>query len=201
MRSQHSCRRDAAPWAQAGRGCPARRGRSDEGSGGGPRPERAPRQAAAAPGAGSHPRRLAVARRLGAGVLRPRRSRLSAPLELQRDRGFVVCWYFVFLVVYGAVVAVANPRHIVVERLVAATLYLVAALVVFALATTLIYTFAEGWRAFVHPNFFTHDMAGVATTAPLNQGGIFHAIVGHGDRGGDGGGRSPCLSASAPPST
>jgi phosphate transport system permease protein len=92
--------------------------------------------------------------------------------------GFAVCWYFVFLAVYGAVVAVANPRHIVVERLVAATLYLVAALVVFALATTLIYTFAEGWRAFVHPNFFTHDMAGVSTAAPLNQGGIYHAIVG-----------------------
>jgi phosphate transport system permease protein len=92
--------------------------------------------------------------------------------------GFAVCWYFVFLVVYGAVVAVANPRHIVVERLVAATLYLVAALVVFALATTVIYTFAEGWRAFVHLNFFTHDMAGVATTSPLNQGGVLHAIVG-----------------------
>ena len=28
------------------------------------------------------------------------------------------------------------------------------------------------------PNFFTHDMAGVSPTAPLNQGGILHAIVG-----------------------
>jgi phosphate transport system permease protein len=92
--------------------------------------------------------------------------------------GFAVCWYFVFLLVYGTVVAIANPRHIVTERLVAATLYLIAALVIFALATTVIYTFAEGWRAFVHINFFTHDMAGVSTNAPLNQGGIFHAIVG-----------------------
>ena len=92
--------------------------------------------------------------------------------------GFAVCWYVVFLLVYGTVVAIANPRHIVTERLVAATLYLIAALVVFALASTVIYTFAEGWRAFVHVNFFTHDMAGVASDAPLNQGGIFHAIVG-----------------------
>ncbi len=78
--------------------------------------------------------------------------------------GFAVCWYFVFLLVYGTVVAIANPRHIVTERLVAATLYLIAALVIFALASTVIYTFAEGWRAFVHVNFFTHDMAGVSTT-------------------------------------
>jgi phosphate transport system permease protein len=75
-------------------------------------------------------------------------------------------------------VAIANPRHIVIERLVASTLYLVAALVIFALASTVVYTFAEGWRAFVHLNFFTHDMAGVSTSAPLNEGGILHAIVG-----------------------
>jgi phosphate transport system permease protein len=92
--------------------------------------------------------------------------------------GFALCWYVVFLLVYGTVVSIANPRHIVIERLVAATLYLVAALVIFALATTVVYTFVKGWRAFVHPNFFTHDMAGVAPSAPLNQGGILHAIVG-----------------------
>lgn len=92
--------------------------------------------------------------------------------------GFVLCWYFVFLVVYGVVVGIANPRHIVVERLVAATLYLIAALIIFALASTVVYTFAKGWRAFVHLNFFTHDMAGVSTSAPLGKGGIFHAIAG-----------------------
>jgi phosphate transport system permease protein len=92
--------------------------------------------------------------------------------------GFAVCWYFVFLLIYGTVVAITNPRHIVVERLVASTLYLVAALIVFALASVVVYTFAKGWPAFVHLNFFTHDMAGVSPSAPLNQGGILHAIVG-----------------------
>jgi phosphate transport system permease protein len=92
--------------------------------------------------------------------------------------GFVVCWYAVFLLVYGTVVSVANPRHIVTERLVAATLYLVAAFVIFALASTVIYTFIKGWPALVHRNFFTHDMAGVSLASPLNQGGILHAIVG-----------------------
>jgi phosphate transport system permease protein len=99
-------------------------------------------------------------------------------LDLSGTVGFLVCWYFVFLAVYGVVVAIANPRHIVVERLVAATLYLVAALVIFALASTVVYTFVEGWPAFRHLNFFTHDMAGVSTSAPLSQGGILHAIVG-----------------------
>ena len=85
--------------------------------------------------------------------------------------GFAMCWYFVFLLVYGTVVATANPRHIVSERLVAATLYLVAALVIFALASTVVYTFAEGWKAFVHLDFFTHDMAGVSLTAALARAG------------------------------
>jgi len=74
--------------------------------------------------------------------------------------GFVVCWYFVFIAVYATVVSIANPRHIVVERLVAATLYLVAALVIFALASTVVYTFVEGWPAFHHLNFFIHAIVG-----------------------------------------
>ena len=32
--------------------------------------------------------------------------------------GFLVCWYLVFMLVYGTVVSIANPRPIVVERLV-----------------------------------------------------------------------------------
>jgi phosphate transport system permease protein len=92
--------------------------------------------------------------------------------------GFGICWYLVFLLVYAGVVAAANPRTIVVERLVSATLYLVAAVVMFALGSTIVYIFAKGWQALVHVNFFTHDMAGIAPTAPLTQGGIFHAIMG-----------------------
>jgi phosphate transport system permease protein len=99
-------------------------------------------------------------------------------LDLSGTVGFIVCWYLLFLGLYGVVVGIANPRYIVVERLVAATLYLVAALVIFALASTVVFIFVKGWPAFRHLNFFTHDMAGVPTTAPLTQGGILHAIVG-----------------------
>jgi phosphate transport system permease protein len=92
--------------------------------------------------------------------------------------GFAVCWYMAFLIVYAAVASVSNPRHIVVDRMVTVSLYIAAAIVIGALASTVIYTFFEGWRAFVHANFFTHDMSAVSPTAPLNQGGILHAIVG-----------------------
>jgi len=47
-----------------------------------------------------------------------------------------------------------------------------------AVLSTVCYTFAEGRHALAHLNFFTHDMAGVAPTAPLDQGGIAHAITG-----------------------
>jgi phosphate transport system permease protein len=92
--------------------------------------------------------------------------------------GYLVCWYLAFLVIYATVVALSNPRHIVAERLVTVTLYLAAAVVIFSLGSTVVYTFFEGWRAFVHVGFFTHDMSGVSPTAPLNRGGILHAMVG-----------------------
>ena len=115
--------------------------------------------------------------------------------------GFAVCWYFVFLVVYGIVVGSPTPATSWSNAWWPSTLYLVAALVIFALATTVVYTFAEGWRAFVHLNFFTHDMAGVATSAPLNQGGILHAIVGTVIEVGIAVVVVACRSASAPLST
>jgi phosphate transport system permease protein len=99
-------------------------------------------------------------------------------LDLSGPLGFAVCWYLVFVVVYATVVSISNPRHIVVERVVTVTLWLAATVVVVALASTIVYTFAEGWHAFVHLNFFTHDMAGVSPTASLDKGGILAAIVG-----------------------
>jgi phosphate transport system permease protein len=92
--------------------------------------------------------------------------------------GFLVCWYLAFVLIYAKVVSISNPRHIVVERVVTVTLYLAAAVVIFALGTTVVYTFGEGWRAFIHLNFFTHDMSAVTPTAALTQGGALAAIVG-----------------------
>jgi phosphate transport system permease protein len=92
--------------------------------------------------------------------------------------GFSVCWYFAFLLIYASVVAMSSPRQIVAERLVTAALYAAALLVVFALSTTVVYTFVKGSHALVHLNFFTHDMSGVSPLEPLNEGGILQSIVG-----------------------
>lgn len=92
--------------------------------------------------------------------------------------GFLLCWFVAFLVIYGGVVAISNPRPFVVERLVTATLYAAATVVIVALGSTVLYTLIQGWHALVHLGFFTHDMSAVSPTAPLSKGGILHAIVG-----------------------
>ena len=92
--------------------------------------------------------------------------------------GFLFCWYIAFLLIYACLIAMSSSRHLVVERLVTVTLYIAAALVISALGSTVVYTFGKGWHAFVHLNFFTHDMSGVSPTAPLDEGGILQAIVG-----------------------
>jgi phosphate transport system permease protein len=92
--------------------------------------------------------------------------------------GFFVCWYVAFLLCYAAVSAMAHPRQIVLDRLVAAMIHGGAGIVFGAVLTTIVYTFFRGWDGYTHLNFFTQTMAGVQPTAPLNQGGILHAIVG-----------------------
>ena len=92
--------------------------------------------------------------------------------------GFFVCWYVVFLLCYLAVSAMAHPRQVVLDRLVAAIIHGGAAIVFGAVLSTIIYTFFRGYHAFLHLNFFTQDMASTQQTAPLNQGGILHATVG-----------------------
>ncbi len=94
--------------------------------------------------------------------------------------GFVACWWFAFLGLYALVSSLANPRPIVLERVVAAVVTSGAALVGLALASTIVHVFVKGWPALRHLNFYTQDMSGVRPTAPLSQGGVSHAIVGSG---------------------
>jgi phosphate transport system permease protein len=92
--------------------------------------------------------------------------------------GFLVCWYAGFLALYAALVALSNPRPIVVDRLVTTAAWAAGGVVVLALASTVVYTFERGHAALLHTNFFTQDMSGISPTAPLNQGGVLHAIGG-----------------------
>ena len=92
--------------------------------------------------------------------------------------GFLVLWYATFLAMYAWVSARSNPRPIVVDRVMGAVIYGAAAVVGFALLTTLVFTFVRGFHAVSQPNFYTHSMSGVGPADPLNHGGILHAIVG-----------------------
>lgn len=92
--------------------------------------------------------------------------------------GFLFVWYAAFLALYGAVVAMSNPRPVVVDRLVTTALWAAAGVVIFALSSTVFYVFIKGWAAYIHVNFFTQTMAGISPTASLTQGGILHCIVG-----------------------
>lgn len=94
--------------------------------------------------------------------------------------GFLLAWFGAYLIVYGLVVGMNNPRPIVVERLVTSTLWIIGATIIFALGTTVVYIFGQGWHAMAHVNFFTHDMSGVSPNAGLSHGGILQAIVGTG---------------------
>ena len=92
--------------------------------------------------------------------------------------GFVVCCWVFFLIFYAGVTALGNPVPVVVDRLSAAVVTSGAVVVGGALTWVVIFTIVKGWPALHHLNFYTHNMTGVRQTAPLNQGGIWFAIVG-----------------------
>lgn len=93
--------------------------------------------------------------------------------------GFVIFWWAAFLLMYAGVVALANPRPIVVDRVMAAAVSAAAALVGVAVVSVVVYTIAKGHRAIDHGNFYTQS-ATEAPQAPYNQGGIWNAIAGSG---------------------
>ena len=99
-------------------------------------------------------------------------------LPLSGVVGFVVCWYAASLGLYALVTALRHPSTVVIDRLMSGLVHAGAGLVGLVLASTVGFIFIKGWPALHHLNFYTQDMAGVRPTAPLNQGGILHAVVG-----------------------
>jgi phosphate transport system permease protein len=92
--------------------------------------------------------------------------------------GFWIAWYVAFLVLLAAISATTLDRVGVVDRLVG-TLVTTAGLVLVAcLAGIVLFTAARGWDALSHLNFYTETTAYIGPEAPLDQGGIFAAMVG-----------------------
>lgn len=91
--------------------------------------------------------------------------------------GFVVCWFFAFLVTYWAMARNRLGAGAAGDRLAAATVASVGLLLVVGLVAMLVYVVAKGYHA-LRPQFFTKDQYGVSPLAKPTAGGGLAAIVG-----------------------
>ncbi|TDT95721.1 phosphate ABC transporter permease subunit PstA/phosphate ABC transporter phosphate-binding protein,TIGR00975 [Streptomyces sp. 846.5] len=99
-------------------------------------------------------------------------------LPLNGPLGFVVCSWVCFLGLYALLVAQDENGLAVRDRLAAAVVHSLAALVVIALTFTVGYTLYQGVDALPHANFYTQDMSSADSLTPLVVGGVKHALVG-----------------------
>lgn len=92
--------------------------------------------------------------------------------------GFWLVWYVVFLALLAVISSTTLDRQGVVDRLVAALVTTAGMVLVAALAGIVVFTVIRGWTALKHWNFYTKTMALAGPQAPLDEGGIYAAIVG-----------------------
>jgi phosphate transport system permease protein len=99
-------------------------------------------------------------------------------LHVEGAIGFVVCWYLAFVVFYAVLTGLTQPRTVVVDRVVSTAVVAAPTLIGLALVSVVVMTIVKGLPALSHANFYTDDMNGIRREAPLDQGGILHAIAG-----------------------
>lgn len=92
--------------------------------------------------------------------------------------GFVLIAYLSFLVFYAMLVSFDEDGPTVRDRLAGALAHSLGFLMLTVLVLVIVYTFARGWQAMVHLNFFTQDMSVTGPLDPLTAGGILHGIAG-----------------------
>ena len=96
-------------------------------------------------------------------------------------RGFLAFFlitYVLFVAIYALLVSFDESPPEVLDRVVAVLVRSGAALLVFTLASVLIYTVVKGGHAFWHLNLFTQDMSTTSPLDPLTKGGVANAMVG-----------------------
>lgn len=92
--------------------------------------------------------------------------------------GLVLVTFTVFNLTYGLLVALTEPRPIVVDKVVA-VFFTSAGVVAFgALMSVVLFTLWRGRGALFRTNTYTQDMSSAGPLDPLSVGGIGHAIVG-----------------------
>ncbi len=92
--------------------------------------------------------------------------------------GFAIVAYVVFLIVWATLVSFRADRIAVVNAVFTGLISTAALITVTGLFVVVFSTFAQGWRALVHVNFFTQDMSKAGPLDPLTRGGVAHALVG-----------------------
>ena len=92
--------------------------------------------------------------------------------------GFVIVWYFAFLLMYAGVTQLSHPRTVVVNRVVGAVVVGAALLVGFVLVTVVVYTVWRGRHVLPHLNFYTQPASAGSLTGPYTKGGISNAEIG-----------------------
>jgi len=92
--------------------------------------------------------------------------------------GYVVSAWLLFIGYYAMLLSFDETAPIVRDRLASAVITSITLLVLGVLLLVVGYTFARGWHALWHVNFFTQDLGRTLPTDPLTKGGIVHAILG-----------------------
>jgi phosphate transport system permease protein len=92
--------------------------------------------------------------------------------------GYVVVTWCLFVFIYAVLVSFDQDRPAVRDRVVSVVVQSLGALVALALIYVIIYTFARGYKALIHLNFYTQDLSSTGSLAPITHGGVIHAIVG-----------------------
>ncbi|MET3961153.1 phosphate transport system permease protein [Marmoricola sp. OAE513] len=91
---------------------------------------------------------------------------------------FLIVGFVMGVVITGITAAMTGSAIEVRDRVATAFVTAGTLIVGFALASTLIYVFKQGYKPLLHWNFFFEDSAGVGPRDPFTKGGILHAIVG-----------------------
>ncbi|MFD3312848.1 phosphate ABC transporter permease PstA [Streptomyces sp. NPDC058694] len=92
--------------------------------------------------------------------------------------GFVVVAYALFLGLYALLVSFDEDGPAVADRIAAAVVRSLGAVLLSVLVFVVSFTLWEGRKALPHLNFFTEDMRLAGPLEPLSTGGIKHAIAG-----------------------
>ena len=92
--------------------------------------------------------------------------------------GFVLVTYALFLVLYAVLVSFDETTTAVRDRVAAAVVHSLAAVLMAALVLVVAYTLARGLGALRNLNFFTSDLQAAGPLEPLTVGGVLHGVVG-----------------------